>query len=186
MKLTSKLIASLLLSLSALSAQATVIQLDPVFYDPLDDVQVTTSTPFSHTYDVTGLFDNTVKKVVAAVLNIVLTDPNDHNESYQIVIGAGATSDAYSEGSINNGNATFAKNYTLQTSTSLADLQADGKVKFTINATSGEFYFANSTLTFSVDDIATTNPSGTVPEPMTLGLFAVALLGLGFMRRRQN
>ena len=184
MKLTSKLIASLLLAMSALSAQATPIELVDA-NDPAD-FHVTTTNSYSYTHNVNYLFDNAVKKITSAVLNIVLTDPEDGNESYQIVIGAGATSNTFTESNINNGNATNATNYTLQTNASLADLQADGKVKFTISATSGDFNFANSTLTFFVDDIATTNPSAAVPEPMTLGLFAAALLGLGFVRRRQN
>ena len=184
MKLTSKLFASLILSLSALSAQATVTQVIVPPNDPTD-VQVTVSTPYSYTYDVNGTFDSAVKKIVGAVLNIVLKDPNNGNESYQLVIGTAPTADTTNGGNINNGNGVSSNDYTLQTSTSLADLQADGQLKFTLTALTGEFFFASSGLTLSLDDIATGTPNA-VPEPMTLGLFAIALLGLGFARRRQN
>lgn len=183
MKTASKLFASLLLSLSALSAQATVIQLTDV-NNPAD-VQVTTSTPYSYIHNVSALFDSTLQTITSAVLNIVVTDPNNGSESYQVVIGTAPTAGTTTEGNINNGNGTKSVDYTLQTTTSLADLQNDGKLAFKITATSGEFFFASSTLTFFVDDLAT-SPNGEVPEPMTLGLFAAALLGLGLLRRRQN
>ncbi len=182
MKTSSKLLAALLLSVSAHSTQATVVQVIDI-NDPLD-FHVTASTPYSYLHNISASYNKTLQTITSAVLRIVLTDPQNGNESYQIVIGGAPTSDVYNAGNINNGSGQKSVDYTLQTTTSLADLQNDGKLSFTITTTApGEFYFANSTLTVLLDDVAGP-PNAPVPEPVTPSLFAAALLGLALARRR--
>lgn len=58
-----------------------------------------------------------------------------------------------------------------------AFLQTDGKLKVQLNPKSGDFWFRKSELTVNAEAI---------PEPSTIGLLAVGLLGLGFAARRRK
>lgn len=64
------------------------------------------------------------------------------------------------------------------------DLFHDGTLNVWVSASEGDFYLASSTLTVYGDD-GTTIPVAPVPEPATILLMGVGLLGMaGFSRKR--
>ena len=68
--------------------------------------------------------------------------------------------------------------------TSLADLNADGMIDITVTSTKGSFIFADSTLTAQVGSGVGPEAVAAAPEPATLALFGLGLLGFAAARRK--
>jgi hypothetical protein len=114
--------------------------------------------------------------VTAASLAIHLMDDTG-SEGYTFNVGAAQTFSSVNVPGGAGSTDTFALN-----AASIADLLADGKITVTVNATSGSFAFADSTLIAQV----TVGPSATVPEPGILALLSLALAALASTKRRRN
>ncbi len=139
--------------------------------DPNPNISITVNSPYTFSHD---LINNGFLVGTHAIFNanllIRLIDANGDKETFNFSIGDGGQS--FSCG----GNANCVPNngrtdLIALTSDSLDDL-LDGKITLTLTALSGEYTFDKSVLTAAV------------PEPMTLALFGLGLLGLGTMRRR--
>ncbi len=180
MKLIQKTIAAAVLTLATLSAQAA----------PIITADKTTGTieRFSFldvTYTVTDYAN-----VSGASLLLSLDDfTGGGAERFSVTLGYGGNPQVFAEEDSNSkdlrniasGNTDkFAFTFNQD---ALADL-ADGEVTVRISWLSGtNFLFSGSELSLTVDPVL---PPEDVPEPMSLGLFAIGLLGFGAARRRMK
>jgi hypothetical protein len=139
---------------------------------------------------VTGV--DTLKTVI---LSIFLKDDKalDGNDVYKITLGSGSNTqnvsgnnfsdDIWSWGSFSWVLGTAFESITLDTK-ALNDLRPDGKINVTIEATSGDFIFDKAYLTADVTRGVIASPPASVPEPTTIALLGLGLLGFAASRRK--
>ena len=151
-------------------AQATVI--DTV--KPASVQKIGNDDVFTYTHDFKEEGFVIGKTTYASgVLTVRLVD-GSASETGHITIGDQTLSFANVENGTKDLPAPYGSYYTITLdAASLKDLNADGKISYTVTGDSADFYFAGSTLTAS-----------DVPEPMSLGLLAIGMLGFGAARRR--
>jgi len=159
--------------------------------NPNPDITISVGTPYTFTHDITDGATGYVAEydtLVSALLTINLTDNVTRgNETFQFAIGSGSALQLVNHNNVPNGNAIF--DYPITLVAALSDLAADGTLSVTLSASAGSYIFTSSELSAEVTrgGHAEANiAAAAVPEPATLALLGLGILGLGMMRKRQG
>lgn len=168
------------------AAQAAPIDLSPVSYDAVPNALISGSKVVSFTLnikDIANGFRVGVDTLNSAVLSVLFRDDDitDGDETYKVAFGASAQT--FSDNGLSNGcffifcGASSVTEYIALNAAALADLKADGLINIAISSNGGDFYFDKASLVANVT-------RGTVPEPTTVALLGLGLLGVAASRRK--
>jgi len=175
------------------AAQAAPITLAPVTYNAIPNALISGNTVSTFTLDIKDIvngFRVGVDTLNSAVLSVFLKDdfafPFDGDEAYKVVLGpVGSPAQTFTGSNLSDscflficGPGSVTEQITLNAA-ALADLRADGLINIAVSSTFGDFYFDKASL-------AATVTRGTVPEPTTVALLGLGLLGVAASRRKST
>jgi len=159
------------------SAEEIITDINDLSGNP---VTITTASSYTYTHDLLDNgYDPSSDTITSALLSIHLTDfLNKGNEIFDFLIGETGSTQSYSGANINNGSQ--GDIFEIAITSALSDLSSSGKLTYTVTASSGSFEIYGSTL------VAYDPPAIPVPEPTSLALLGIGILGLTWVRRSKR
>lgn len=185
-------LAAIVLASTAGIAAATPTPIsDTVNFSP--NVTLTFGTALAsltYTHDFTDnspAYDPLVDMMTSAVLTIFLKDTgrdNGGSESFSFLIGSTGATQLFTGSNTPNGSTA----YPTTLVSALATLSSTGMLDVTVTALAGSFVLEKSIVDAAFDERNPDVPGTSidVPEPVSLGLFAIGLAGFAAARRRRQ
>lgn len=169
-----------ILGFGALAAvHATPVTFSDV-WNPADDVKITDGGAiytFTHNINDNG-FNSATDLITSADIDISLRD--DEGDIWWL--GGSEETVRIRLDNVTQGNAFEVNTAVYSFNVMTQFLQTDGSLVVTLEARSGDFYFKDSRLDVKADRTA---PVAAVPEPGSMALMGLGMLGLGFAARRK-
>ena len=182
----SSLLASITFAaaLTALPTAASAIPFATVS-DPTPNVLITPDAPYEFTMLIQDGFSAALHDIQAATLLIRVQDEQHANGSEEVIVELEGTQ--FNEGGVGAAETPFIYNFG---SLNILSTLADGQLVVTMSATPGNgngnseraYYFNSAVLSGTYD--RKVPGSQDVPEPTTLALMGIVLLGAGLAGRR--
>lgn len=169
--------------LFATAASAVPINISDT-YTPTASPLITTTNPFSFTLNevIANNFLVGTDNFTNGTLTIFVNDHGNGNssESFTFTLGQGTTLQTSDGSDVGNGATNTA--YPITLLAALGDLNDDGKLNVKITASSGDITFVSAKLDATLN--RGTVVANDLPEPATLALFGLGLLGFAAARRK--
>lgn len=129
-------------------------------------------------FGVGGFYDPLLDTITSAILSVSLTDAGG-SESYTYTL------DSILSGSFVNVPRSRTDVFTIEPGLVLSAIALDGMLDVVLTVTSGSFTFVSSTLEAEVIKGGQQVSVNAIPEPGSIALVGLGLLGLAVLRRKQ-
>lgn len=185
-----KIFAGVFATVAMASASATSIAVSTVFVPPGGTTLINAATPYDFVLDIGSIYHASTDTLNSGTIAFSLTDPNKGNEKLKFTfafalsnVNGVQTYTVNGNNNVNNGNGNSSEIVTLNPA-SIADLAGDGKLSVRLAAINGDYNFVSARF----DALVGQRPAAAsiVPEPFSISLMGIGLVGTAVARRRKR